>query len=162
MERNHIAQLHSVRNFRRLAPDLITGGQPSEEQLALAASAGAQVVINLALHDAPYSLSDERATVEGLGMIYEHIPVIWEQPTPADLEAFFVIMDRYASQSLFVHCAANYRASAFIMLYRVLRLGWPVESALPDVRAIWNPAEYPAWQAFLERMLYGTKDLPSL
>ena len=48
---------------------------------------------------------------------------------------------------------ANYRASAFIMLYRVLRLGWRIEDALPDMRAIWDPAEYPAWQTFLERAL---------
>lgn len=152
--------LRSIRNFRRLAPDLITGGQPSEEQLALAAAAGAQVVINLALHDAPYSLPDERATVEALGMTYEHIPVVWERPTPTDLDAFCAAMERCAGRPLFVHCAANYRASAFVMLHRVLRQGWRIEGALPDVRAIWNPADYPAWQAFTERMLHGTEDLP--
>ncbi len=153
-------ELAAITNYRRLAPDLITGGQPTEAQLALVAAAGAEVVINLGRLDPAYALPDERGTVEALGLIYEHIPVAWEQPTPADLDTFFAAMDRHAGRRVFVHCAANYRASAFVMLYRVLRLGWPIANALPDMRTIWDPAEYPAWQAFLERALHGTKDLP--
>lgn len=145
--------LQSITNFRRLSDDLITGGQPTEEQLSAVAAAGFEVVINLALHDAPYSLRDEAATVESLGMAYEHIPVIWEQPARADLERFFEAMERRRDRRVFVHCAANYRASAFIMLYRVLRLDWRINDALPDIRAIWNPAGYPAWQAFIEASL---------
>jgi hypothetical protein len=88
----------------------------------------------------------------------EHIPVIWADPTPTDLDAFFAAMDRYEGRRVLVHCAANYRASAFIMLYRVLRLGWRIKDALPDMYAIWDPAEYPVWQALLERMLHGSAD----
>lgn len=146
-------ELIAITNFRRLAPDLITGGQPTEAQLAAVAAAGCEIVINLALHGASYSLPDERGTVEALGMAYEHIPVIWEQPTSADLDAFFTAMARDAGRRIFVHCAANYRASAFILLYRVLRLGWRPEDALPDMRAIWDPAEYPVWQMFIATML---------
>ncbi len=86
-------------------------------------------------------------------MTYVSVPVVWTAPTHADLEAFCVAMDRYADRRIFVHCVANMRASAFIMLYRVLRLGWRIEDALPDMRAIWNPAGYPAWQAFIEAAL---------
>ncbi|MGQ9491308.1 MAG: protein tyrosine phosphatase family protein [Anaerolineae bacterium] len=146
-------ELSAITNFRRLAPDLITGGQPTAAQLAAVATAGCEVVINLALHDASYSLPDERGSVEALGMTYEHIPVIWERPTGADLRAFFAVMERHAGRRAFVHCAANYRASAFILLYRVLRLGWRLEDALPDMRAVWNPADYPAWQAFINAAL---------
>ena len=145
--------LHDIINFRRLSDRLVTGGQPTEEQLALAAAAGAEVVINLGRLDPAYALADERGTVAALGMTYEHIPVIWADPTPTDLDAFFAAMDRHAGRRVLVHCAANYRASAFNMLYRVLRLGWRVEDARPDMDAIWDPAEYPQWQAFLERAL---------
>lgn len=146
-------ELSAITNFRRLAPDLITGGQPTAAQLAAVAAAGFEVVINLALHGASYSLPDERGTVEALGMTYEHIPVVWEWPAAVDLHAFFAVMERHAGRRVFVHCAANYRASAFILLYRVLRLGWRVADALPDMRAVWNPAEYPAWQAFINAAL---------
>jgi protein tyrosine phosphatase (PTP) superfamily phosphohydrolase (DUF442 family)/predicted kinase len=142
-------------NFRRLSDHLITGGQPTEAQLALAAAAGAEVVINLGRLDPAYALSDERGTVGALGLIYEHIPVVWAEPTAADLDAFFAAMERYAGRRLFVHCAANYRASAFNMLYRVLRLGWRIEDARPDMDVIWDPAEYPQWQTFIERSLRG-------
>ena len=145
--------LGMVRNYRRLGPELVTGGQPTEEQLALAAAAGIEVVINLGRIDPAYALPDERGTVQALGMVYEHIPVIWAEPQLADLKCFFEAMARHRGCRLLVHCAANYRASAFILLYRVLRLGWRLEDALPDLRAIWDPADYPAWQAFLESAL---------
>jgi protein tyrosine phosphatase (PTP) superfamily phosphohydrolase (DUF442 family) len=145
--------LRDVINFRRLSDHLITGGQPTEIELALAAAAGAEVVINLGRLDPAYALPDERGTVAALGLIYEHIPVIWAEPTPADLDAFFAAMERYAGRRVFVHCAANYRASAFIMLYRVLRLGWRIEDARPDMDTIWDQAEYPQWQAFVEAAL---------
>lgn len=146
-------ELNTITNFRRLSDHLITGGQPTEAQLAAVATAGCEVVINLGRLDPVYALPDERGTVAGLGMIYEHIPVVWAQPTAADLDAFFAALARHAGRRIFVHCAANYRASAFILLYRVLRLGWRLEDALPDMRAIWDPAEYPAWQAFLAAAL---------
>lgn len=38
-------ELAAIINFRRLAPDLITGGQPTEAQLAAVAAAGAEVVM---------------------------------------------------------------------------------------------------------------------
>ena len=145
--------LREVINFRRLAGHLITGGQPTEEQLALAAAAGVEVVINLGRLDPAYALPDERGTVAALGLIYEHIPVVWAEPHAADLDAFFAALARHAGRRLFVHCAANYRASAFNMLYRVLRLGWRIEDARPDLDAIWDPAEYPQWQAFIEAAL---------
>ena len=147
------SRLRGIINFRRLSDRLITGGQPTEAELALAAAAGAEVVINLGRLDPAYALPDERGTVAAVGLIYEHIPVVWAEPTAADLDAFFAAMERHAGRRLFVHSAANYRASAFNMLYRVLRLGWRVEDALPDMDAIWDPAEYPQWQAFLERAL---------
>jgi protein tyrosine phosphatase (PTP) superfamily phosphohydrolase (DUF442 family) len=150
--------LREVINFRRLADRLITGGQPTEEQLTLAAAAGAEVVINLGRLDPAYALPDERGTVAALGVTYEHIPVVWAEPTAADLDAFFAVMARHVGRRLFVHCAANYRASAFIMLYRVLRLGWRIEEARPDLDIIWDPAEYPQWQAFIQTALDAGAD----
>lgn len=147
--------LGAIYNFRRLGADLITSGQPSEEELAAVARAGAEVVINLALHDGPYSLPDESGTVEGLGLIYEHIPVIWERPTRGDFDRFCEAMARHRDRRLYVHCAANMRASVFMALYRVLRLGWRLEDALTDVYEIWEPNE--TWQAFMEQMLIEEK-----
>ena len=109
-----------------------------------------EVVINLALHGAEYSLPDEPGTVESLGMRYIHIPVEWERPLRADLERFFGAMEELTGKRVFVHCAANKRVSVFIALYRQLRQGWPPEAVMPDVLAIWEPD--PVWSAYISEM----------
>ncbi len=108
-------------------------------------------MVNLALHDAEYSLPDERGTVESLGMGYVHIPVVWERPVCADLERFLEVMGELAGKRLFIHCAANKRVSVFMALYRRLRQDWTPDSTMPDVRAIWEPDA--VWQQFMEQMM---------
>ena len=109
------APLEDARNFRKVEDRLYTAGQPSEAQLADAASKGVTVVLNLALHDDPrYSLRDEAGCVRGLGMDYAHIPVQFKAPTEQDLMDFFTAMDAHGDEKVLVHCAANYRVTAFV------------------------------------------------
>ena len=144
--------IRDVRNFRALDEDLLTAGQPSENQLADAARQGCQVVINLALHDDPrYSLKDEAGTVRGLGMDYVHIPVQFTAPAEQDLLAFVAAMDAHRGEKILVHCAANYRVTAFVGLYRVIREGWTSESAFEPLRSVWEPDD--VWRRFIAEML---------
>jgi protein tyrosine phosphatase (PTP) superfamily phosphohydrolase (DUF442 family) len=143
--------LQGIYNYRRLTDLIATAGQPSEEELAAVAHAGFAVVVNLALHDAEYSLPDECRTVESLGLSYVHIPVAWERPLRPDLERFFEVMDELSDKRVFVHCAANKRVSVFMALYRQLRQGWSAEAVTPDVHAIWEPDD--VWRRFLEEMI---------
>jgi protein tyrosine phosphatase (PTP) superfamily phosphohydrolase (DUF442 family) len=109
--------LSDIYNFKKLSPLLAASGQPDEEELVDIASAGYTVVLNLALHDDPrYSLADERATVEGLGMKYVHIPVDFAAPTDEDFNNFVAAMDENKNQRILVHCAANKRVSSFLGL----------------------------------------------
>jgi hypothetical protein len=62
-------------------------------------------------------------------------------------------MDKHRHEKILVHCQANYRATGFIALYRFTHLGWSEENAFKDLRKIWNPAEYPIWQKFIEKSL---------
>ncbi len=141
-----------ARNFRKVSETLYTSGQPSESQLASARAAGVEVVVNLALHDDPrYSLDDERGCVESLGMTYVHIPVQFGSPTEADLLAFFSAMDAHREQPLLVHCGANYRVSAFLGLYNVLRLGQARDEAFALMDSVWKPD--PVWTQFIQDML---------
>ncbi|MHB8728003.1 MAG: protein tyrosine phosphatase family protein [Sulfuricaulis sp.] len=142
--------LEKIYNYRRLTDAVATAGQPTEEELATVAQAGFEAVINLALHDAEYSLPDECQNVESLGMRYVHIPVAWQRPLRADLERFFEAMDELTGRRIFVHCAANKRVSVFIALYRQMRLGWSPMAVMPDVLAIWEPD--PVWNRYLTEM----------
>lgn len=145
------AVLEAIYNFRRRSPILATGGQPTEEELIAVARAGFEVVIDLALLDADYSLPDEPGLVQHLGMTFCHIPVVWEAPTLANLRDFFEAMRRYEGRRIFLHCAANMRATAFLALHRMLNQGWPHEAAMAEVRDVWEPDA--VWQAFMNQAL---------
>ena len=99
----------------------------------------------------PRDLPNEPQLLADDGIDYVHIPVVFEQPTEDDLNQFFDAMDNSQDKKCFVHCIANARVSAFVMLYRVLRQGVPVEEANATMRQIWEPN--PTWQAFIDARL---------
>jgi protein tyrosine phosphatase (PTP) superfamily phosphohydrolase (DUF442 family)/quercetin dioxygenase-like cupin family protein len=141
-----------IYNYREAGPDLATSGQPDENELAVIANAGYEVIINLALHNDPrYSLKDEAASVKQLGLDYIHIPVVFTAPTESDLQQFFDAMAAHRHRRVWVHCAANKRVTAFVGLYRCLREGWPVERAFALQRDIWQPDA--VWSAFIASQL---------
>jgi uncharacterized protein (TIGR01244 family) len=140
-----------IRNVREVDTSLLTSGQPSEGQLAAVARRGVEVVINLAPHDAPSALTDEAGCLADLGLDYVHIPVAFSAPTERDLAAFFAAMDANRARQMLVHCAANKRVTAFLGLYRVVRLGWAPEEAFALMHSVWEPD--PVWSRFIERVL---------
>jgi len=146
------ALLSDARNFRQVDESLLTAGQPNEAQLADAARQGVQVVVNLALHNDPrYSLADEAGCVRGLGMDYVHIPVQFKAPTEENLRAFIAAMDLHKGKKILVHCAANYRVTAFVGLYRVLCEGWTTDKAFEPMRSVWEPDV--VWKQFIVNIL---------
>ena len=142
-----------IRNFLPLSENLFTGGMPKAEQLRDAAGQGVRVVINLALHDIPNALPEEEKLVGSLGMTYINIPVVWNHPTRENLNQFLEAMDAHSEEKVLVHCEANYRATAFPTLYRILRLGWKPEDALDVMHQIWNEEKYPIWKRFIEERI---------
>jgi protein tyrosine phosphatase (PTP) superfamily phosphohydrolase (DUF442 family) len=128
-----------------------TAGQPTAGQFAAIRAAGYRVVINLAMPDSTGALPNEADLVAEQGITYIHIPVVWEAPTLQDLERFFVVMDVHRAEKVFVHCALNWRVSAFTFLYRVLRLGVPQEEAMGTLLQIWQPN--PVWRHFIDQAL---------
>lgn len=140
--------LEQLTNYYPISPLILTAGQPTAEQIALIAAAGCDVVINLARPTSPNALADEAELVAAQGMDYIPIPVVWEEPTPDDLARFFAAMEANQARKVFVHCVVNYRVSAFIYLYRVLRLGVDPDEAIGDLRAVWEPE--PHWTDFIE------------
>jgi uncharacterized protein (TIGR01244 family) len=132
---------------------LITSGQPTEEQLRAAAAAGIDTVVNLAPHDADNALPDEAGLAHALGITYHHLPVEFANPTEADFAAFERVMVELPSDArTLVHCAANFRVSAFYGLYAMKHLGWSAEQAETFRAPIWNGSDYPIWEAFISQM----------
>lgn len=140
--------LTNIKAFTPVTDHLATAGQPSAEAFAALRSAGFNRVINLGLLGQPYSLANEQALVEAAGMAYRHIPVPFEAPEPAHFAAFLAEMDSAPGAKVFLHCAANYRASSFAALYAFRRLGWDRERAETFLAKVWNPSA--VWRSFLD------------
>ncbi len=149
--------MKDIYNYQFLTERLSSSGMPKAEQMKAVAEAGTQVVINLAPATVRDALPNEDALVESLGMKYIQIPVDWNHPIRQNLDDFFQAMDEHKDQKVLVHCQANYRASSFIMLYRVLRLGWKEEDAVQIMEKMWNPEDFPVWQKFIDENLHAEK-----
>jgi len=142
-----------IYNYLFLSDKLSSSGMPKAEQVDSILQAGVNIVINLATAKSEGALQNEKELVESHGMTYINIPVEWDNPTRQDLDDFIRAMDAHADDKVLVHCQANFRATGFITLYRVLRLGWKREDAFDDLRKIWKPEKFPAWQKFIEENL---------
>lgn len=142
--------MNDIYNFLSYHEKLSSSGMPTAEQVKSVAEAGVELVINLAPHDVPNAIPDEAALVESLGMQYINIPVNWGTPTRDGLHIFMDALDANKDKKVHVHCEANFRASAFILMYRVLRLGWKTDDAFEVMHSVWDEDDYPVWKMFIE------------
>jgi len=143
--------LSVIKNFLPLGEHFGTAGQPTPDEFTMIKQEGFDTVINLALATSPGAVPDEDALVKGLGMDYVHIPVDFKAPQRGDLDKFFAAVDATQGRKFFVHCIANMRVSAFMFLYRVLKLGHPIHDAEMALHRLWQPD--PVWQAFIDDAL---------
>jgi len=151
MANNPDPNLSQIRAFRTVGPRLGTAGQPTEAQLGAVRDAGFEAVVNLAMPTSDNALPNEGSIVTNLGMSYVHIPVNFQAPTAQNFQDFRRVMDAFGDRSVFVHCAANMRVSAFVFLYRVMHQNVPKSEAERDLHAIWQPDE--VWSRFIEERL---------
>jgi uncharacterized protein (TIGR01244 family) len=138
-----------IYHWHRLDERITTSGQPTEEQLAAIATLGVRRIINLALPSSPRALPDEAASVAALGMVYTHIPVDFAAPTEANFAAFRTAMAAAEGETVHVHCAANYRVSAFLCRWRRDVLGVDAAEARAEMERVWTPDAI--WAAFLDQ-----------
>src|SRR5689334_9923196 len=116
--------INEIYNYMQLNDSLACSGMPTAQQIPSFSENGIQLVINLATSKSEGAVPNEKELVESQGIEYHNIPVEWGKPTTEDLNQFMDIMDSHKESKILVHCQANYRASGFVALYRILRLGW--------------------------------------
>ncbi len=143
-------------NYHEISETLVSSGQISSSHIASLPDEQIELVINLTVEDTDLN-AREGFEITALGIDYLHIPVDWDNPTERNLQLFMRTLDAAGDQKVLVHCFANYRASAFIYLYRTLKQGVAPEIARKDLDAVWPKQaweRYPQWQAFItERAL---------
>jgi uncharacterized protein (TIGR01244 family) len=102
-------------NQRNPLPGVITGGQPSQEQLEAAREAGYRTVINLRRPD-ERGVADEPERVAELGMEYVSIPIAGEAGlTEENTRAFSRALEE-AEYPVIVHCGSGNRIGALFAL----------------------------------------------
>ena len=122
-------------NFIRVDQQLATGGHIVGEGLDELKNQGITLIVDL--RDSPPE--DHGQKVEAAGIQYVNVPVAWRAPKVSDFEKFRDAMNANPDAHVLVQCQANYRASAFTYLYRVLEAGDSEADARADMNRIWEP-----------------------
>ncbi|MBW2267456.1 MAG: protein tyrosine phosphatase family protein [Deltaproteobacteria bacterium] len=143
-------------NTVRVTSTLATSGVIPADEFERIAQAGYRTVINLLPEENQHALEDEASIVAALGMAYVHIPIDIEAPTVENFDEFRAAMKAHSDSPVWVHCAANWRVSAFVALYGQLELGWSPDRATDFVGGIWQPTA--PWISLAERILAREHD----
>ena len=104
-------------NYRKISERVATSGSVSEDRLRRLGAEGFDAVVNLLPESSEAAVAGEREIVEGQGLEYHYIPVDFGNPTEADFNLFRRVMENAGDKKILIHCAANYRVSAFYSLY---------------------------------------------
>jgi uncharacterized protein (TIGR01244 family) len=129
------AQATEIRNFLQVTPDFCTGGQPRPEHFADLKSKGVKAVLNLRT-PGEHRADEEKAAVEQAGLTYFNIPVVYREPSDAQVDEFLKITDDPENRPMFIHCTAAIRVGAFWLIRRVQRNGMSWDAALEEARKV--------------------------
>ena len=103
-------------------PGVLTGGQPTREEIEAAAKAGVKTVVNTRTKGESGEIPDEEALVEGLGMRYLFIPVGGaEDVTEENARKLLEVLEDPAALPAIVHCRSGRRVGLLLEAMEELR-----------------------------------------
>lgn len=139
-------------NFKRVDALVTTSGVVGSNRLKELGPEGYDVVINLLPNDSEYAVENEQQIVEEQGVNYAYIPVDFKNPTLSDYDQFVAALEGAKERKTHIHCAANYRVSAFYALYAESRKLWSQSEAQKFVHSLWRPEERQGWPEFIAKV----------
>lgn len=140
--------MQDVLNYIQINENIATSGQPTKEKFEQIAKENYEVVINLALHNASNAIENEDKVVTDLQMSYFHIPVDFENPKKEQATLFLNTLKALSNKKVWVHCAMNYRVTAFMYLYHKHILQTPFEQIDLSMFEQWSPDE--SWKNLMK------------
>lgn len=103
-------------NAQHPAPGVVTGGQPSPEQLSTASERGFDVVVSMRAPDEDTGF-EEPAKAEALGMRFVRIPVTGPEDVSLDeARALDRVLAEHGDDKLLIHCGSGNRVGAIFAL----------------------------------------------
>ncbi|HIF91535.1 MAG TPA: hypothetical protein EYQ60_00170 [Myxococcales bacterium] len=147
------SQMTSIYNELKINDRLSTSGVIPAECFAELAASGFEVVINLLPDSSEYAIKTESESLAELGIAYVYIPVDFAAPSHADFEAFSQAMDAASEKKTWVHCAANWRVTAFTSLYLQREGHMNTDEAEALIAKMWEPDAI--WSTFISSVRAG-------
>ena len=127
--------LSGIANACQATPTLITGGQPSADQLAAFKKAGGAVVLDIRdpMEPRPFN---EPAKMKELGLEYVVVPVVSGQTNDAILERILETVRAHKDRPMLFHCGSGNRVGGALIPYFMLDLGMDEEAAIEQAMRI--------------------------
>lgn len=136
-------------NFKAFASGIDTAGVVGAKRLAKLSEESYVAVVNLLPDESEYAVTNEKEFVESQQIEYHYRPVDFACPGDNDYEWFEATVKNLPAGKALIHCAANYRVSAFSSIYAFRNLGWSAARAKGFIAQVWDLEEHPAWSAFV-------------
>jgi len=137
--------LSGVANACQILPNVISGGQPTADQLKALKAAGGDIVLDLRDPMEPRPV-DEPALLRELGMEYVNIPVKAGALNDATLERILAVLRSAGDRTVFFHCGSGSRVGAALIPHFILDLGMEEQDAIDQaMRVGLRNAEYLEW-----------------
>jgi protein tyrosine phosphatase (PTP) superfamily phosphohydrolase (DUF442 family) len=134
-----------VANACQILPTVITGGQPSMQQLRALKEAGGGIVLDVRdpMESRPM---DESSLVQQLGMEYVNIPVRAGSLDDTTLDRILTVLRGAGDRTVFFHCGSGNRVGGALIPYFMLDMGLEEEDAVEQaMRVGLRSAEIMEW-----------------
>ena len=137
--------ISGVANACQILPNVVTGGQPTADQLKALKEAGGNIVLDLRDPMEPRPM-DEAALVRELGMEYVNVPVQAGSLDDATLERILAALRAAGDRTVFFHCGSGSRVGGALIPYFILDQGLKEQDAVDQaMRVGLRSAEYMEW-----------------
>ena len=142
---NAFQAISGVANACRILPNVISGGQPTADQLKALKAAGGDIVLDLRDPMEPRPV-DEAVLVRQLGMEYVNVPVRAGSLDDASLERVLAVLRSAGDRTVFFHCGSGSRVGGALIPHFILDHGMEEQDAVDQaMRVGLRSAEYMEW-----------------
>ena len=124
-----------IANACQATPTMVTGGQPTSEQLAAFKKAGGAVVLDVRdpMEPRPF---DELKRLQELGLEYVNVPVVSGQAGDKQMERILETLRTHKDKQMLFHCGSGNRVGGALLAYFMLDLGMEEEEAIEQAMRI--------------------------
>jgi protein tyrosine phosphatase (PTP) superfamily phosphohydrolase (DUF442 family) len=152
---NAFQALRGVANACQILPNVITGGQPTAEQLKALKEAGGGIILDLRDPMEPRPV-DEASLVRELGMEYVNVPVRAGSLDDSTLERILSVLRGAGERTVFFHCGSGSRVGGALIPYFILDEGMEEQDAVDQaMRVGLRSAEMMEWGLDYARRVSG-------